>query len=263
MALDHPMIMKLVKTFRDAKRVYFLTELIQGIDLFDALRDLNLLSVQNAQFYTGSLILALEHLYDKSIIHRDLKPENVMIDAEGYLKVIDFGTAKIIDRRTYTIIGTPHYMAPEAILGKGYNHSVDIWAIGIMLFEFMAGRLPFGEDLEDSYQVYETVVKEQYKYPMFLKKQPGVTALIDQLLNKKPANRGQVGSLRNHAWFKGFDWNRLLSRKTEAPLVPSQGKSTVGLLPKGPLDWVMDREVEEISLSRIKQRGPLEWDAEF
>jgi cGMP-dependent protein kinase len=137
LAIEHPMILKLVKTFRDQKRVYYLTELIQGIDLFDALRDLNILNERQAMFYSGCLILALEHLYERSIIHRDLKPENVMVDSEGYPKLIDFGTAKIIERRTYTIIGTPHYMAPEAILGRGYNHTVDIWAIGVMLFEFV------------------------------------------------------------------------------------------------------------------------------
>jgi cGMP-dependent protein kinase len=102
-----------------------------------------------------------------------------MLDQDGYPKIIDFGTAKIIERRTYTIIGTPHYMAPEAILGKGYNHSVDIWAIGVMLYEFLCGRLPFGEELQDSYQVYESVVKGKMTYPSFMKGRHNVVKLID------------------------------------------------------------------------------------
>lgn len=74
-----------------------------------------------------------------------------MVDTSGYPRLIDFGTAKIVNGRTYSIIGTPHYMAPESIMGKGYNYSVDVWAIGIMLYEFLVGRLPFGEEIEDTY----------------------------------------------------------------------------------------------------------------
>ena len=85
------------------------------------------------------------------MIHRDLKPENMMVMPNGYPKLIDFGTAKIVTDRTYTIIGTPHYMAPEVILGKSYDFSVDLWSLGIMLYEFICGGVPFGESLNDAY----------------------------------------------------------------------------------------------------------------
>jgi len=111
------MIMKLVKTFKDEDRIYFLMEFIHGIDLFDAIRELDVVDNEQCKFWVGCLTLALEHLAEKKIVHRDLKPENVMVDKKGYAKLIDFGTAKIIENRTYTIIGTPHYMAPEAIRG--------------------------------------------------------------------------------------------------------------------------------------------------
>ena len=91
-----------------------------------------------------------------------------MVDAAGYPRVIDFGTAKMVSGRTYSIIGTPHYMAPEAILGKGYNYSVDVWAVGIMLYEFLVGRLPFGEEIEDTYKVYEIICKARLIYPSSL-----------------------------------------------------------------------------------------------
>ena len=156
--IDHVMIMKMVKTLKDSARVYFLTEHIHGIDLFDALRNIGLATDTDAKFYTGCMLLALDHLYEKKIVHRDLKPENTMVDSEGYLKVIDFGTAKFISERTYTVIGTPHYMAPEILMGRGYSMAVDIWSLGIMLFEFLAGGVPFGEEQTDSYQVYEKVL---------------------------------------------------------------------------------------------------------
>jgi len=123
--LDHTLILKLVATFKDSARIYFLTEFVRGMDLFDVLRQLNLVTDKDAKFYVACLIIILEYLHERDIIYRDLKPENVMIDEDGYPKLIDFGTAKIVHGRTYTIVGTPHYMAPEVIVGKGYSVAVD------------------------------------------------------------------------------------------------------------------------------------------
>ena len=81
--------------------------------------------------------MGLENLTEHNIIHRDLKPENVMVDTDGYARLIDFGTAKVVEGRTYTIVGTPHYMASEVILGKGYSIAADLWSLGIMLYEFV------------------------------------------------------------------------------------------------------------------------------
>merc|ERR1719313_2610357 len=103
-------------------------------------------------FYIGCLVLALETLHERSIVFRDLKPENVMLDVQGYLKLIDFGIAKKLETgggRAFTMIGTPHYMAPEVIRGKGYGSEVDIWGLGVILYELVCGFLPFGEDLDD------------------------------------------------------------------------------------------------------------------
>ncbi len=88
------------------------------------------------------MILALEYLHSKSIIYRDLKPENLMVDKFGNMFVIDMGTAKILKKgktpgKTFTIIGTPHYMAPEIIQGKGYTYSIDLWSVGVCMYEFM------------------------------------------------------------------------------------------------------------------------------
>merc|ERR1712217_855610 len=99
--------------------------------------------------YAGSLILALEVLHEANIVFRDLKPENVMLDARGYLRLIDFGIAKKLDEvscRTFTIIGSFHFMAPEVARGQGYGTEVDVWSLGVMLFEFVCGILPFGRD---------------------------------------------------------------------------------------------------------------------
>merc|ERR1719502_57616 len=126
---DHPFIMCLVKTFETKKSVYMLTELITGGELHAAIRTIpTVLARSQAQFYCGSLALVLEELCERNICYRDLKPENVMLDAQGYLKLIDFGIAKKLTEqhgKTYTVIGTPHYMAPEVVKGKGYGLSAD------------------------------------------------------------------------------------------------------------------------------------------
>jgi len=114
------------------------------------------------------LIEILSHLHERDIIYRDLKPENIMIDEEGYPKLIDFGTAKIVHGRTYTIVGTPHYMAPEIITVKGYGVTADYWSLGIMLYEFLCGGLPFGDEDEDPYVIYEKVLNGQLKFPAWV-----------------------------------------------------------------------------------------------
>ena len=107
-----------------------------------------------------------------NVIYRDLKPENIMIDKDGFTKLIDMGSAKVLKGKagkTFTVIGTPHYMAPEIITGKGYSYSVDIWSIGICLYELMCGTVPFGENMSDPYEIYEQIIKSPLKYPPFLK----------------------------------------------------------------------------------------------
>lgn len=97
----------------------------------------------------------------EEIVVRDLKPDNFIVDERGYIKLISFGSAKIISQnhKTSTVIGTPHYMAPEIILGKEYNELVDLWSLGVMLFEFMVGELPFGGNTENPYDIYESIIQ--------------------------------------------------------------------------------------------------------
>ena len=123
--IDHILISKLIKTFKDEKRIYFLLEYIHGISLNEEIRKFGLLGVADAKFYIACVFTMLEHLHERDIIYRDLGPDNIIIDDEGYPKLVDFGAAKLVKGRTYTIVGTPHYMAPEIISGHGYTISVD------------------------------------------------------------------------------------------------------------------------------------------
>ncbi|EAN31256.2 Protein kinase domain protein [Theileria parva strain Muguga] len=223
---DHPFIIQLVKTFKDEENIYFLTELVTGGELFDALRKLELLKKPQAQFYLGSIILALEYLHERQIIYRDLKPENVMLDHQGYIKLIDFGSAKKIEGRTFTVIGTPQYMAPEVIMGKGYNCMADIWSIGVCLYEFICGPLPFGDDAVDQFDVFKKVLHDELKFPDFLRDQDGIN-LIKRLLCRKTELR--IGNsingfkdIKEHPYFRDFDWDSLACRGLKPPLIPEE-----------------------------------------
>ena len=153
--IDHPFIVKLVKTMKDKNYVYFLMDYIKGV-----IRDIGLLNKYQTQFYGASIMLAVQYLHERKFIYRDIKPENIMVVGKGFIKLIDFGTAKEITDRTKTIIGTPHYMAPEVILGEGYTFKVDFWSIGICMYEFMCGGVPFGENHEEAMDVYISIINE-------------------------------------------------------------------------------------------------------
>ena len=229
MQLDHTFIVKLIKTFKDQTHMHFLTEYVRGMDFFDVLRKMDaLLTSEEARFYVVSLMIILDHLHERDIIYRDLKPENVMIDEDGYPKLIDFGTAKLTTR-TYTIIGTPHYMAPEVVMGKGYNAGADYWSVGIMLFEMTCGRVPFGDEEEDPFRIYECILQGQPVYPEWVRPATvvQVQSVVDMLLNRNPSMRlgGSMAHFRKLSWFAGLSWvthrqDSLLDKQVKSPFIP-------------------------------------------
>lgn len=152
--VDHPFIAKLIKSFEDKNYVYLIMEHIVGKDLIDVIEETGPLKQDMVQLYLASLLVAANYLHQINCIHRNIKPENLMIAENGYAKLIDFGCSKLIEDHTYTVIGTPHYMAPEMINGEGYSFIVDYWSIGICLYELIFGELPFGNEMEDSLSVF-------------------------------------------------------------------------------------------------------------
>ena len=131
-----------------------------------------------------------------------------MVDSKGYMKMINLSTAKIIRTennqmsKTFTIIGTPHYMAPDIILGKGYNNLVDLWSLGVCLYEFLCGVLPFGDSAEGPYDIYEEIMQSELKFPEFLSDKKA-KKIMEQLLSHNPEHRhgGSFANLKAHPWF--------------------------------------------------------------
>lgn len=276
--LDHSFVVKLVKTSKDQGHLYFVMEYVRGKDFFDALRDIEgVLSARDAKFYVSCLLLILEYLHDRDIIHRDLKPENIIIDEEGYPKLIDFGTAKIAKGRTYTIIGTPHYMAPEVIGGRGYSVMADYWSVGVLLYEMMCGKVPFGEEEENPVRIYEHILRSKLVYPSWITPQSisSTAPIIESLLNRNPSLRlsGSMDRFKQNPWFNDISWviniqNDLLDKKISPPYIPKlddmTGSVTASLsagIPLGRMIEVLSRQREDPVDVRSIRQDP--WESEF
>ncbi|KAM3131653.1 hypothetical protein pb186bvf_016184 [Paramecium bursaria] len=229
-AINFPLMMHYYRSFQDNNYIFFLVQYIRGMELFDVIREIGLLNTFDSQFYVGSLILCIEYLNKQQIIYRDIKPENIMVDEKGYIRLIDMGTAKYLNHkggRTYTIIGTPHYMAPEILQGKGYSFPADLWSIGVCMYEFMCGCVPYAEEAEDPYEIYEEIQKKPLSYPQFLKDRKA-KKMMDQLLQKTPELRlgSSFAHLKTNQWFDQFDWDKLLEKELKAPYVAPANKLT-------------------------------------
>ncbi|XP_060583592.1 cAMP-dependent protein kinase catalytic subunit PRKX-like isoform X1 [Ruditapes philippinarum] len=138
-SITHPFIVNMFWANHDDTFLYMLMEYVPGGEVFSYLRNYGRFSNTMANFYASEIVSALEYLHSRSIVYRDLKPENLLLDRDGHLKITDFGFAKKLLDRTWTLCGTPEYLAPEIIQSKGYNKAVDWWALGILLFEMIVG----------------------------------------------------------------------------------------------------------------------------
>ncbi|XP_029302986.1 putative serine/threonine-protein kinase PRKY isoform X2 [Cottoperca gobio] len=137
--VNHPFLIRLFWTHHDERFLYMLMDFVPGGELFSYLRSRGRFSNATGLFYTSEIVCAIEYLHSKEIVYRDLKPENILLDSEGHMRLTDFGFAKKLSDRTWTLCGTPEYLAPEVIQSKGHGRAVDWWALGILIFEMLAG----------------------------------------------------------------------------------------------------------------------------
>ena len=225
LSLDHPFIVKMVKSMKNQHFCFLLIEFVNGNNLDQYLS--NRQYRQNkyeTQFYVGSILLMLDYLQKKYIAHRDIKPSNIMIDSNGYLKMIDFGTSKVLSLTDYTstVIGTPHYIAPEILLGKGYSLSCDFWSLGICMYEIFYGKYPFGNFANEVIEIYKDILRKDYSYPSESKKVANVNSFIDCLLNKKVNERiCNVSKLKKMPFFEGFEFDKLIEFRLKPPFKPN------------------------------------------
>jgi len=224
MMCDSDFIIKLYETYTGEQSLYFLLELSLGGELYATYARKGLHgSEEHAKFYVAGTVYAFEHLHERKIIFRDLKPENLLITDKGHVKLTDMGLAKVAVGKTYTTCGTPDYFAPELIASIGHTHSVDWWALGILLFELMAGHPPF--ESPAPMQTYNKVTKGINRVVFPSKLRGNGEDLVKGLCRKDPSQRlpmqkGGIENLRQHAWYKGFDWIAMKDLTLKAPYKP-------------------------------------------
>ena len=220
-SLDSPFLVKLHGTAKDDTALCFVLEACLAGELFAVMQQQVRLSEASAKFYGACVILGFEYMHQRNIIYRDLKPENLMLGDNGYVKIADFGLAKQITDRTFTVCGTPDYLAPEVVCGQGHGKAVDWWTLGVLMFEMMVGEPPFFD--EDIMQTYQKIINASVTFPGYLS--PQAVDFLRNLLQPKPAKRlgcGRNGAtdLKNHPWFAGFDWSGLENCRLKAPFQP-------------------------------------------
>ena len=226
-SISHPFVVNLVCTFQDDRNLYMVIDLVQGGELFSVIHTETRDGIPNtnARFYAACILEALSHLHHRHIAYRDLKPENVLIDAKGYCCLIDLGFAKIVMDKTYTLCGTPEYLAPEIILSKGHDKGVDYWAFGVLIYEMLVGRSPFYSYGTDQVSLFKRIVQVKYAFPPGGIVNEASQDLIQRLIVRRQANRfgclarGDM-DIRDHAWFGVIETEKLLNKKISAPWVP-------------------------------------------
>jgi len=222
--LESPFIVNLRGSFQDTNMVYMVMDFVPGGELFTLLQANRRFPEAAARFYAAEVVAALEYLHGRDVAYRDLKPENILIDSTGHIRLTDFGFAKVVpnDWRTFTLCGTPDYSAPEVILNKGHGKAVDWWALGVLLFEMIAGIPPFFHD--DLSQCYKRILSGQLNFPSGVfspQAQDLITGLLQQDLSRRLGNQHNgIEGVKTHPFFAGIDWVQLRTCKYKPPHIP-------------------------------------------
>ena len=223
-SLNYPFLVGMVFCFQTEERVYFVLPFVRGGELFQHLRKDKYFSEDKVKFYAAIIGLSLEYLHKNGIVYRDIKPENILLDEDGYLKLIDFGMAKILkdDENTNSFCGTPEYLAPEIITGEGHNKMADWWSYGTLVYEMLFGIPPFF--CENVEKMYELITKAELRFPKKFKVSDEAKDFLCKLLVKDQKERfgvnGGFDEIKKHPFFKDIDFKALEEKKIPAPFKP-------------------------------------------
>ncbi|KAJ3584365.1 hypothetical protein NHX12_014860 [Muraenolepis orangiensis] len=253
--INHPFLIRLFWTHHDERFLYMLMDYVAGGELFSYLRSRGRFSNSAGLFYSAELVCAIEYLHAREIVYRDLKPENILLDGGGHIRLTDFGFAKKLSDRTWTLCGTPEYLAPEVIQSKGHGRAVDWWALGILIFEMLAGYPPFFDD--NPFGIYQKILAGKLEFPRHLDFY--VKDLIKKFLVIDRARR--LGNMKNgaedvkkHRWFKTIEWDTVPQRKLKPPIIPKVSHegdtSNFDVYPDD--DWKKDAPVAQKDLDLFK-----------
>nr|XP_058913461.1 protein kinase C theta type isoform X6 [Kogia breviceps] len=220
LAWEHPFLTHMFCTFQTKENLFFVMEYLNGGDLMYHIQSCHKFDLCRATFYAAEIILGLQFLHAKGIVYRDLKLDNILLDKDGHIKIADFGMCKenvLGDARANTFCGTPDYIAPEILLGQKYNHSVDWWSFGVLLYEMLIGQSPFhGQDEEE---LFHSIRMDNPFYPRWLEKE--AKDLLVKLFVREPEKRlGVRGDIRQHPLFREINWEELERKEIDPPFRP-------------------------------------------
>ena len=227
--LHHPFIVNMVCSFQDYETLYLVMDLLTGGDLRYHLCRMQKFNEEETKFFFACILLGLEYIHGNNIIHRDIKPENLVCDDRGYIRITDFGVAKVRkEDNSSETSGTPGYMAPEVLLSQNHSFPVDFYAIGIMGYEFMYGERPYigrsrkeikHEVLKKQAKIEEDEIPNGWSYDSI--------DFINKCLKRKHSKRlgfeNGVIELKNHEWFSNYNWKKLYNKTIRAPFIPKKG----------------------------------------
>lgn len=251
--MRHPFIVNMKFAFQDRDNLYLVMDLMKGGDLRYHLNLSEHFNEETSKFFAACIVTGLEYLHVNSIIHRDIKPENLVLDNKGYLRITDFGIARIVSsNNSRDTSGTPGYMAPEVLNRQKHGIEVDYFALGVILHEFMLGRRPYlGRTRKE---MREFIMAKQAK---LVKSQVPTgwsmeaVDFVNKLLVRKPEERLGYGGpyeLKNHVWLRDFPWKLLLEKKIDAPFKPVE---EINFDPRVLLNWKEDLDYS-IDLGNIQ-----------
>jgi len=229
--LSHPFIVGMHFWFEDSDQLYYILDFVPGGELYHHLLRRRRFSEPVARFYMAEIVLALEYLHKDGIMYRDLKPENLLLDADGHIKMTDFGLSKSgitsVGDGAQTFCGTPQYLAPEILRGVEHGTAVDWWSAGVVLYEMVTGSTPFQSS--NRKEMYTKVVKGHIAFPYFVSSP--CKSFIRGLLVRRPRDRlgsGPLGinEIKAQEFFSAVDWDALLRKQIKAPYIPASSSSS-------------------------------------
>ena len=202
--LHHPLLVAHKSSFQDNFFLYMVLEYVPGGELYTLLAKTGFIEPHDARIYACEVVCALAYLHSLHMAYRDIKPENILITASGHIKLTDFGFLKQVQGKTYTLCGTPEYLAPELINREGHDLQCDWWALGVLLYEMLVGRPPF--QAASPFELYEQILTQAVRYPPNLP--ADVRSLMESLLRKNPHERASEAEIRACAYFSGINWDQ-------------------------------------------------------
>ena len=227
--LHHPFIVNMACAFQDYENLYLVMDLLTGGDLRYHLCRVQKFSEDETKFFFACLLLGLEYIHGNNIIHRDIKPENLVCEETGYIRITDFGVAKIMkEENSSETSGTPGYMAPEVLFAQNHSFPVDFFAIGVMGYEFMLGERPYiGKNRKE---IKHLVFKKQAKIKFddvpdgwSYESVDFINRCLKRKWNKRLGCTNGIAELKNHSWFRHYNWDKLYNKKKKAPFMPKKG----------------------------------------